>query len=62
MARDLITKNKWIDTRKAKDFQQYWPVLFGMSFENGRWVNHDGSPSDYFRWWSLESTKSNHLR
>lgn len=39
LARDLIIKNNWIDDRNANDFQQYWPVLFGMKFENMRWIN-----------------------
>ncbi|KAI6196872.1 hypothetical protein M3Y94_01159700 [Aphelenchoides besseyi] len=61
LARSLITKNQW-DTKNennAQEFEQYWPVLFGMSFEHGRWVNNDGSPTDYFRWWSLEEKKIN---
>ncbi|KAI6242720.1 hypothetical protein M3Y99_00178100 [Aphelenchoides fujianensis] len=61
LARRLIATNKW-DTRNeqnAQSFQQYWPVLFGMSFFKGQWVNEDGTPTDYFRWWSLEDKKIN---
>jgi len=69
MARDLIQKNKWYDgvnknkrSKKGKKnkFQQYWPVLFGMKYQDNRWVNMDGTQTDYFRWWSLE-TKTHNL-
>lgn len=32
--------------------------MFGMIFDNNRWVNMDNKPTDYFRWWSLENKNS----
>ncbi|CAD5212121.1 unnamed protein product [Bursaphelenchus okinawaensis] len=53
--RKVIMSGKENNFKNGKLFSQYWPIMIGMKHIHGQWVNLDQTPSDYFRWWSLEN-------